>query len=387
MPTNRMRNLVYRTALPLLSPSLHRQLDHETCGVAPGTLPAYTRILEKHHVLGSSLYLESGNKSMEILTSVRKPVRQVNSSTLFRIASLTKTVTTLAVLRLCRQGLMRLDAPVSLYLPEQHPQLRDVTVEQILAHRSGLQDLPAYEQALRGHDSYIRVLDTSGVRIAAPGSTFHYCNFAFGLLGCVMEQVTGLSVAKAMQELVLDPLHMRGSLDVSLLDRKELLPCTRILPWHGDASGFLPGPAEPMTVSPHTHFGYTAGALYTDARSLAALMRCIRHRGMSDYGLFLDECQVDAMMTQHSTYGKQSPTLSYGLGLLIIRDPRLSAGTIYGHQGFAYGSVHGAFFSEADDRILIFLSGGCSEARNGMLGLCNRDLLAWSHEEVSAWKF
>ena len=141
----------------------------------------------------------------------------------------------------------------------------------------------------------------------------------------------------------------------------------------------------PSIPSPQTHWGYTAGALYTDAQSLAAMLRCIRHGGQTEQGSWIDADLIRAMKQPHSSYGRRSPTLRYGLGLLIVDDPRLCGETLYGHQGFAYGSVNGAFITESDHLCTVFLTGGCSEARSGMLGLCNRDILAWAEKEIHQW--
>ena len=92
------------------------------------------------------------------------------------------------------------------------------------------------------------------------------------------------------------------------------------------------------------------------------------------------------MKKQAASYGKLSPQLTYGLGLLRIQDPRLSSRLILGHQGFAYGCADGAFWEEDTGNCVITLNGGCSEAREGRLGLLNRDVLRWAfRKELPAW--
>jgi hypothetical protein len=135
------------------------------------------------------------------------------------------------------------------------------------------------------------------------------------------------------------------------------------------------------------HFGHTAGALYTDAASLSTLLAMIAAGGIHQGERFLSETSAREMVRPHAVYGAISPTLSYGLGVLIIRDPALSEGRILGHQGFAYGCADGAFFEEDTGRTMVFLNGGCSEARAGRLGLCNRDLLRFAfRREMPGWK-
>ncbi len=92
------------------------------------------------------------------------------------------------------------------------------------------------------------------------------------------------------------------------------------------------------------------------------------------------------MMRQHASYGAASPGMSYGLGLVLLRDKALSDHLLLGHQGYAYGCADGAFLEADTGRMMIFLNGGCSEARTGRLGLCNRDLLRWAfRRELPAW--
>jgi len=122
--------------------------------------------------------------------------------------------------------------------------------------------------------------------------------------------------------------------------------------------------------------------MYTTARSLRKLLDIL----ISDGAGFLSPDSVAEMKKQHASYGALSPTLSYGLGLLRIDDPAISPSRLLGHQGFAYGCADGAFWEEETGRLVIFLNGGCSEARTGRLGSANRDFAAWAfRKELPSW--
>ena len=85
--------------------------------------------------------------------------------------------------------------------------------------------------------------------------------------------------------------------------------------------------------------------------------------------------------TQSST-----PTRTYGLGLVLLNRPEISDRRLLGHQGFAYGCVDGAFIEEGTGRKVVFLNGGASEARDGKLGLVNKDILTWAlRKEFPTW--
>ena len=101
---------------------------------------------------------------------------------------------------------------------------------------------------------------------------------------------------------------------------------------------------------------------------------------------YLSPASVEEMKKKHPSYGALSPTLSYGLGLLQINDSHISGYRVLGHQGFAYGCGDGAFWEEGTGNILIFLNGGCSEARTGRLGSANRDFTSWAfRKELPSW--
>ena len=389
MPSGKLANLVYRAALPVAG--VRSALTHRAAGQPLVHPERYRRLLARHHVSGASLLLQSGDRRAEIFSSVSRPgAKEVTEDSLFRVASLTKMVTAAAVLRLCDRGLLQLDAPLADLLPGAGDTgAAGITLRQLLSHTSGLRDTPAADEALSGGKTWQAVLEAPGTLGSAPGERFAYCNFGFGLAGCVLEQATGLPVSQVLAREVLLPLGMRGSLDASTLDPGAIVPITRVLSRHrGPDVRVTPLGRIPLTgPDPERHFGHTAGALYTDAPSLSRLLGMIAAGGLHEGQLFLSPAMAAEMTRVHAVYGKLSPTLSYGLGLLIIRDPRLSAHRILGHQGFAYGCADGAFQEEKTGRQVIFLNGGCSEARCGRLGVGNRDILRYAlGEEMAAWK-
>ena len=66
--------------------------------------------------------------------------------------------------------------------------------------------------------------------------------------------------------------------------------------------------------------------------------------------------------------------MRHGMGLLVVDDPRLSSRRLWGHQGFAYGAVNGAFFDEEGNGYAL-LTSGVSEQRRGHMACVNRDFV------------
>lgn len=388
MPTTNFRNLLYRAALPL-SPSPRGQMSHITHG-HPIDIKAFQRILCKHHVLGSSLLLCQGDDFATVHTSIRLPAHSANSDTLFRVASITKMATALVTLKLAEEGAFALDDPIAPLLPDaaDEASLRGITIRQLLCHTSGLRDIPAYEQALRNGDTFHTVLRSEGVRV--DNNAMSYCNLGFGLLGCLMESVTGQSLETVFQQKLFQPLGMEATLDASTLDESRIMPIARVLPYRKgqDVTITSLGRKSIAQPDPTRHFGHTAGAMYTNCASLSNLLLIIAGDGVYKDKQYFSPALIRQMKTQHSYTGAAAaPDRRYGLGLVILDRPDISPRKLCGHQGFAYGCVDGAFIEEETGRQVIFLNGGCSEAREGRLGLSNKALLQWAlQKELPVWK-
>lgn len=385
MPTTTLRNLLYRAALPLAAPSPRGQMTHQAIGQPLRDLPGYEQLLCRHHVLGASLLLKDDKATSAVHTSTATPLHVASTATMYRVASITKMATALVTLMLVDDDIFTLDTPVTALLPDADmPALRDINVRHLLCHTSGLQDIPAYEQALRDGSAFHHVLEQPNVRAGLPGSSMVYCNFGFGLLGCIMEHTTGICLENLFQTRLFQPLGMRATLSGSVLDEASIMPISRVLPYHAghDVTITQLGRMPLMAADPLCHFGYTAGSMYTDCVSLSHLLELIVHDGAVENAQLVSPSAIRAMTTEHA----RTANRRYGLGLVLLERPDLSTGLILGHQGFAYGCVDGAFFEANTGRQIIFLNGGASEAREGRLGLVNRDILAWAlKKEMPAW--
>ncbi len=153
------------------------------------------------------------------VTSVEDGGLPVTPRTLFRIGSVTKSLTGTALMRLVDRGLVRLDAPVREYLPWfvlSVPGMAErVTVRMLLTHTSGLpiSGSPLDPQTFGSGDpaalaARIRHEIPQLPLVAPPGTLWSYSNGAIHILGHIIEVVTGAFYAQAMRELVFAPLDM-----------------------------------------------------------------------------------------------------------------------------------------------------------------------------------
>lgn len=151
----------------------------------------------------------------------------VDEHTVFRIGSITKTMTAIAVMQVVDDGAVDLDAPVTHYLHvfrlvPATAGLPPVTLRHLLTHTAGVHAVRTAADLLRPTlgwgvraDRQVPPLAAyyrGGLRVdAVPGSRFAYSNHGFAVLGQVVEDVTGVPFHRYLRERVLDPLGMRHS--------------------------------------------------------------------------------------------------------------------------------------------------------------------------------
>ena len=387
MPTTKWKNLAYQAVLPFQAPGCGANPILAVIGRPLSARSAFERLLHRNHVLGSSTLLTSGSQETLILSGAERPPRRPAEDTCYRVASITKTATATLTMKLCEEGLWGLDDLVAPMMPEKLPELEGVTLRHLLSHTSGLEDPPLLDRLVEEGKPLTEILP--GRRKNTPGAVFQYSNLGFGLLGCLMEARLKEPIGAIFRKRLFEPLGMNATLEGWELPDDIIMPIVRVLPYHPEKQLIRTRlGSQPLTApDPLRHYGHTAGAMYTDIRSLARLFDLLRNGGSTRDGIrYLSESSVREMTRVQARYGALSPTLSYGLGLLIIQDASLSSGRILGHQGFAYGCVDGAFWEETTGNMALSLNGGASEARHGRLGIVNEDLLRWAlRREFPSW--
>ncbi|MEV6111829.1 serine hydrolase domain-containing protein [Streptomyces sp. NPDC052109] len=145
------------------------------------------------------------------VTNVEHP-RPVDEHTLFHLASVSKSFTATALMRLVEHGKLDLDAPVRRYVPELRLADEDaaarITVLNLLNHTAGLDwNLIDGDEGDGSLAAFVGQLQRLPL-IAAPGARASYSQAGYNVLGRVVENVTGLPFEKALAELVLEPLGL-----------------------------------------------------------------------------------------------------------------------------------------------------------------------------------
>ncbi|MBO2517825.1 MAG: hypothetical protein CW338_11260 [Clostridiales bacterium] len=355
-------------------------LKFKRTGKRPGgeTLPeGVEHILRKYRVFGASLALfdENGLERVCSWGWARKGV-PVEEDTLFRTASVSKHVTALCVMKLWEDGALDLDADISSVLPfpVRHPEAPDtpVTLRMLLSHTAGIRDGASYFELLEKGGPLTDILKGDSFCDHLPGTKWEYSNLGAGIIGCVLECITGMRFDELMDRVVFSPLGVRAGFYPQLMGGKladawRILPASKV-PCY-DAEERLRRPLPVKGTDPEHHYALAHGNLCITAGDLGVIGHALLVPG------FLKESTLKEMRRVIVPFGERAFNLSQGLGTFVLKDETISPCTIYGHQGLAYGAVHGIFYNPVRGRGFVLLTSGASEARRGVLTDLNGDLI------------
>lgn len=134
----------------------------------------------------------------------------------YRLASVTKQFTAMAIMRLADAGKLSFDDPITKFFPEFPEYGRSITVRHLLNHTSGLMD---YEDLIP-KGTTLPVVDINALRLLqaqdktyfAPGTQFRYSNTGFAFLALIVERVSGQTFAAFLKKNIFQPLHMNHTL-------------------------------------------------------------------------------------------------------------------------------------------------------------------------------
>jgi D-alanyl-D-alanine carboxypeptidase len=182
----------------------------------------------------------------------------------FRLGSITKQFTAMAVLMLAQEGKVGLRDEITKYLPGYPTQGRTITVEHLLTHTSGIQsytDMPEWLPLWRKDFTLPQLIDLFKDKPMQfePGERWAYNNSGFILLGAIIEKASGKTYEEFLNERIFKPLGMTGS----CYDNTDRIIPRRVPGYQGGQNVFVNAPYLSMTQP------YAAGSLASTVDDLA----------------------------------------------------------------------------------------------------------------------
>ena len=321
----------------------------------------------------------------------REANRPMTENAIFRFSSVTKPFVSAAVMRLVEQGKIKLDDPVTTYLPDFKPKLADgttpvITIRQLLTHTAGLTyalaEGPSHPYHTLGVSDGIDLsglsLDENVRRIGqaplafAPGSRWRY-SVAIDVLGDVVEKATGKSLPDVVAETVTRPLGLTDTGFTAKAPARLATPYANAQPAPTrmtDNQDVPIGPTfvrfAPSRALSAKEFPSGGAGMVGSAGDVLKLLESIRQGGAPILkAATVSEMTKDQVGPQAATQG---PGWGFGYGWAVLDDP-VVANTPQGVGTLAWGGVYGHnwFVDRKNGLTVVLLSNTAFEGMNGQV--------------------
>lgn len=352
-------------------------------------------VFVKNELIGMSVVLiKKGNPVFEGYygDANRELNLPVSDKTVFRIASISKTFTAIAVMQLVEQEKINLDADISEYLgwKLQHPKYPDkiITARHLLSHTSGIRDgegTSRFSQNMFRENMQISELFQSTGKYytddifssEAPGEYFSYTNCTWGILATVVEKISGKRFDEYCREFIFKPMALEADFNpAELRSYNHLAALYRFEnnQWTAqvdDYNGQKPPERVPFDYTTGSNgllFG-PQGSLRCTTGDLVRTIQMFLHDGSVNGIQIMSKESVDLMLSDQWTYnGSNGDTwenffLSYGLGIHRTLD-QTKADVIFpgikmtGHPGIAYGLLSDMYVDTNTETGVVFVTNG-----------------------------
>ncbi len=316
----------------------------------------------------------------------KKTEEKISRNTYFRIASVSKLVSGIHVMQLMERGLLDLDTDISEYLGYEvrNPYYPDnpLTLRMIMSHTTSLKSNGGYSKVGKGLRELISTdkPHRGNYYNERPGSKYRYSNFGAGIMGSLIESVTGKNLNDSITESLFGPLNMDAAYSPSLLKYPANVPVI-YKPGGGIQAGAEISIAEGWddSVNPDKHFHSTAGNVWIKSGDMMRLVMMLCDGGMLEGQRILQAETVEMMMAVQKGQGAVTANTPYGLcihraeGLVPDR-------MLYGHQGMSGAILSNVYFEPESRFCFVLLTNGCKNNQQDHIAALARRLVTLTWE-------
>ena len=319
----------------------------------------------------------------------KRSKEKVNEDTYFRIASVTKLVTGIHVMQLVEQGKLDLDTSIGDYLGYTVKNLywpdTPVTLRHLMSHTSSLRPYGGYSSSRKLLSDLLNAeyRRRGNWYDYAPGSKYDYSNFGAGIMGALIEAVTGKNLNTSVTDDLFSPLGIDAAYHATLLKEPE-----KIASVYTETGAMMKSRKVTLseewdgTVDPERHYRVTVGSLWIRGRDLCRLGIMLAQGGKLDGMTILQKETVEAMLADQKGQGYVTCATPYGLCVNRV-DNLLKDRMIYGHQGMTEGILCNLYFDPETQFVFALITNGSSTKMNDHIGKLARKTFALAWENFS----
>jgi len=342
--------------------------------LADGLTPEWMeREFKARHIVGGVVVVSRYGETVFSYcygTKTNRGTDRVTPDTVFRVASVTKLVSTVGLMQLYDQGYFRMDDSLSDLLPfpvinTEYPD-EPITVRQLLSHTTGIL-ATARPQSNWGYLSR-HSSATMFRQHTPPGTRFIYSNANGGMVGGLIEALIGQSVNTYMRQNIFAPLGVNAAYTARLLpDRSDI---ANELKQDGSIARSVEGQLNQDyedTCDPAAHLSYTVGGLHISANGLNRIGMMLCNEGFLDGKRILRPDTVYMMQQDPRSFpGSTVHTEGrYTVGMQRVED---GYGNIwYGHQGMFSGLTSDMFYQPEHGLVVTVIANGYQGLKDGVL--------------------
>jgi len=263
----------------------------------------------------------------------------VTDSTKFRVNSISKSMTSLALIKLVSEGKLNLDSPIQKYIPAFPQKPYKITTRQLAGHLAGFRD---YDETnlndyirTEHYDNSIQALKIfeNDTLLFKPETRFYYSTFGWNLIGALIEKVSGKDYLTYMAENIWKPLGLQNTCGDNIKNKIS------------NRSKFYDVSGEENDLG-DLSYKYSGGGLLSTSKDLIKIGNEIL------YGSHIDtKMKKSLFQSQHTSDNKET---GYGLGWYIGKDK--NGHRIWYHSGDSFSGSSYLIIYPDDDIVVSFLA-------------------------------
>lgn len=265
---------------------------------------------------------------------------EMKTDHVFRIGSITKEFTAVAILQLQEKGKLDIKDPIHKYLPDYPKQGKGITIEHLLTHTSGIKRYDGMAEV--EHLQHTAVTPMQIIKVfkdapleAEPGEQYQYNNYGYILLGAIIEEVSGMSYAAYLEQNIFKPALLKNT-----YFGEELAPAQdRATGYQRQDGRYAKAPYLNMAIP------YAAGALLSNIDDLYTWTKALQN-----HQLLSEESLAKAFSAYQLKNGSQTP---YGYGWQLSE---MYNRKVVGHDGVIQGFLSYALYLPEEDLFVAVLS-------------------------------